>query len=515
MKTKLLILRLFFTAAVFFTFACKESSGISYTEYSGSYTLEAESDELTNASVKIRLVTDSVFSDAVWYKGKYSGTASKLFSNSSAQEITYCDGEYSFEVTENATYSVAARTSASSTTLLRYIIIKNIDTEGPLQVSNAGAVYDASSGTMTVSWTDSESESSYDSPLSCIRISYSVNGGEWFFDSVSAGVQSYELTGVGGSSSDYYTFLLTAEDELGNSGLSKKIVRYLKDYSDADTGDIILADGSFVEPDYFDPDTMNAVAVVAFKNFSGVPVGIGLYDSSADESSENGNLKWLTTESGGYTMDFKETVCTPDVSGGNYLSADGTSVSVSGSSYDTVKFTDVSFTGDTDGSDNWEYISSMDPDCAAECDVYYPAYNFIENYGSYSGLTGSDYESGWYMPSISELFSIISNMSVINESLLLCGGMTIGENWYWSCSQSADAVFEIWTLRVYESYDQIITVLGTGTVQNEYEESGTDERYDDTGDSDGDGTDYGSAVTYDVVSSTMLNGFCIAVRAFE
>lgn len=58
----------------------------------------------------------------------------------------------------------------------------------------------------------------------------------------------------------------------------------------------------------------------------------------------------------------------------------------------------ATFTGDTDGSDNWAYICSKDSTGTADAKTNYPAFNWVNNYATTYGLTGT-YAEGWYMPS--------------------------------------------------------------------------------------------------------------------
>ena len=75
------------------------------------------------------------------------------------------------------------------------------------------------------------------------------------------------------------------------------------------------------------------------------------------------------------------------------------------------------FTGDIDGSDNWEYIRSIDPEGTADAATNYPAFDFANNYGETAGLTGTAYEEGWYVPSIAELYDVYKNREVVQTSL--------------------------------------------------------------------------------------------------
>ena len=99
----------------------------------------------------------------------------------------------------------------------------------------------------------------------------------------------------------------------------------------------------------------------------------------------------------------------------------------------------ATFTGDTEGSDNWEEICAVDPEGTQDPATNYPAFNFANTYGTTAGLTGTGYESGWYVPSIAELCEVYKNKDVIQTSLTKAGGFTIGTSYYWSSSQRASS----------------------------------------------------------------------------
>lgn len=110
----------------------------------------------------------------------------------------------------------------------------------------------------------------------------------------------------------------------------------------------------------------------------------------------------------------------------------------------------LTFTGDRNGSDNLKQISDFlislgetDDTGTAE---NYPAFYFGKNYkDTATNIAGTDYESGWYLPSIAELFQIYANgkgenkvfdIDAASEAL---GGDKFGSEYYyyWSSSQSA------------------------------------------------------------------------------
>lgn len=186
-------------------------------------------------------------------------------------------------------------------------------------------------------------------------------------------------------------------------------------------GDIILTDGTKVsvnEVETYSPDNANKpIGVVAMiSDIYGVstPKVIGLQKSAS-------GLKWAPSSTTGYGKKFTNIVCTPSKTGsGAALTA--------------------TFTGDTDGSDNWAEICDVDPEGTANAATNYPAFNFANTYGATAGLTGTGYENGWYVPSIAELCEVYKNKNVIQTSLTKANGFEIGTLDYWSSSQKASDV---------------------------------------------------------------------------
>ena len=109
----------------------------------------------------------------------------------------------------------------------------------------------------------------------------------------------------------------------------------------------------------------------------------------------------------------------------------------------------ATFTGDTDGSDNWAYICSVDPAGTADAATNYPAFNYVNNYATTFGLTG-DYADGWYMPSIAELCYIYRSKAVLNAVLSALGGIQLYTE-YWPSSQY-DSDKYAWNVNFYSGY---------------------------------------------------------------
>ena len=182
-------------------------------------------------------------------------------------------------------------------------------------------------------------------------------------------------------------------------------------------GDVILTDGSKVSvvnvATYTIDENNKPIGVVAMiTDVNGVqsPKVIGLQKSAS-------SLSWAPENTAGYNIEFTNIACEDSETG-------------SGAALT------VTFTGDTDGSDNWAAICARDPTGTQYPATNYPIFNFANTYGTTAGLTDTDYENGWYVPSAAELFEVYKNKEVIQTSLTKASGFEFGSNSYWSSSQS-------------------------------------------------------------------------------
>ena len=180
-------------------------------------------------------------------------------------------------------------------------------------------------------------------------------------------------------------------------------------------GDILFSDGTYIRAKdvvYGIPveQVSKAIAVIAVVTDDGRTLGVGL--------NKGKDLSWALKDSIGYKTNFSE------IASKN-----------SGSIY--KGFT---FSGDKDGSDNWGYICGVDSVGSVDAAVNYPAFDFASNYGIDSGFEGTEYESGWYVPSVYELYGVYKNSEMVQKSLKAVKGLSFieGKNQssYWSSSQS-------------------------------------------------------------------------------
>lgn len=205
----------------------------------------------------------------------------------------------------------------------------------------------------------------------------------------------------------------------------------LKVVSAYSVGDVLLSDGTIVRYDadnltFTSEQKSKAVGVLYGLDEYGIPRGwLGIYNSYGGTNS--GEYRWAPSGTTGYNTKFSDIVCTPSNAGSGVA--------------DTA-----TFKGDTDGSDNWAYICSVDPAGTADAATNYPAFNYVNNYATTFGLTG-EYADGWYMPSIAELCYIYRSKTVLNAVLNAVGGIHLCD-FYWSSSQNGYYYYEAWDVTI-------------------------------------------------------------------
>lgn len=195
-------------------------------------------------------------------------------------------------------------------------------------------------------------------------------------------------------------------------------------------GDIVFNDGSATpyssELSLTDAQKAAAVAVIFYAGSSdGVlgakTLGVGLHNTYGENTQ---NYIWARENTTGYSKNFTDIQCMPN---GGSLGNSGAAAT-------------ATFTGDLDGSDNWTKICETDTTAQENAATNYPAFNWVNNYGSAHLLKG-DCATGWYLPTIAELTMMYRELTAINAALELAGGTKIayslGDNnfSYWSSSQ--------------------------------------------------------------------------------
>ncbi|MBQ3669911.1 MAG: DUF1566 domain-containing protein [Treponema sp.] len=190
-------------------------------------------------------------------------------------------------------------------------------------------------------------------------------------------------------------------------------------------GDIVFSDGSAEE--YTSALTLTeaqkeaAVAVIFYvgselnsgdDTTTSRTLGVGLVQN------QNG-LAWCDVDANAYGTDIETIQC---------------QCPTSGSSATTI-------TGDKNGSDNWDAVKTTLSENGTDdtsTEANYPAFYFAINYASQDGshVSDTDYASGWYLPSIAELFQIYNCKATVDAASNLCGGSQFDSTYYWSSSQS-------------------------------------------------------------------------------
>ena len=186
----------------------------------------------------------------------------------------------------------------------------------------------------------------------------------------------------------------------GNSGDDNPVSQQ-PDYSKCVVGDFVLKDGTILSKDKT-PESDTVAAVIVRAAADGKPaLGVGIVHNRS-------GLAWCTESAAGYET---------------YISA----------------LVGDKTTGYTDGSDGWEKLKAACSDAESNRENY-PAWNYSLTYAEKNGLKG-DFATGWYLPTMAELYTIYQNKTTVDASLLKAGGSTFGtDDYYWSCCQSTSSI---------------------------------------------------------------------------
>ena len=185
----------------------------------------------------------------------------------------------------------------------------------------------------------------------------------------------------------------------GNSGVDNPVSQQ-PDYSKYVVGDFVLKDGTILSKDST-PEGGTVAAVIVRAAADDKPaLGVGIVHNRL-------GLKWCTSSAAGYSKNI--TALQGDITS-DYM----------------------------DGSDGWEKLKAACSDAESNPENY-PAWNYSLTYAKTNGLTG-DLATGWYLPTVAELYTIYQNKTVVDASLSKAGGSTFGTTWwYWSCCQYPSA----------------------------------------------------------------------------
>ena len=175
-------------------------------------------------------------------------------------------------------------------------------------------------------------------------------------------------------------------------------------------GDIVLSDGSVVPVEHysFGEGIYEPVGVVVGVSGNKAMM-MGLHKSSY-------SMSWAPRDTFGYSYKFED---------------------IQASRFGSVE-SGYTFSGDLIGRDNWLVVCNSDREGILE-PKNYPAFYFAYNYGLDCNFLNSEFNYGWYLPSVSELYAVFENREVLQKSLNVVGGFDFGNNWFWSSSQSYSA----------------------------------------------------------------------------
>ena len=199
-------------------------------------------------------------------------------------------------------------------------------------------------------------------------------------------------------------------------------------------GKIVLADKTVVDKnDYSAIDQNNRpVGIICAINSYGVPRMIALHIGSSRE--------WAKDGSAGYTTKFEGIICEPSTAGSGAAQT-------------------ATFTGDTDGSDNWAYIKQQDSAGAADAAENYPAFQWVNTYNETYKTKLNNKTFAWYMPSLAELCEMYKNKAAINASLAKISSLnssyadaSLGTSWYWVSSQDSYFNYHAWLVNFSDGY---------------------------------------------------------------
>ena len=218
-----------------------------------------------------------------------------------------------------------------------------------------------------------------------------------------------------------------------------------------EVGDIVFNDGSATPYSAFTTENpitdAQKVAAIAIIFYKGTDLNSDVYGEDGD-----GNVVWTsgsTTTSRTLGVGLKHYRINPGIA---WCTNDAKAYKKDISTIQCITSGNagaLEFEGDKNGSDNLEQIKNVNGVDDTSSSTKYPAFYFAKNYkeekiGSETVsriLSGSEYESGWYLPSIAELFQIwacrssTQNTFDVDAVSELCGGNKFETEWYWSSSQ--------------------------------------------------------------------------------
>ena len=188
-------------------------------------------------------------------------------------------------------------------------------------------------------------------------------------------------------------------------------------------GDIVFNDGSatpYSEDLTLTDDEKNAaIAVIFYVGSTGDTLGAKTLGVGLKNTGIYNVPVWAISSAAGYSTNITAIQC------------DG----------EGTKATAATFTGDLDGSDNWQALCNAVSDEGISGN--YPAWEWVNAYATENSLEGS-YANGWYLPTLAELSMLYREKGTVNSALEKAGGTAIADTGYWSSSQASDEDFTAW-----------------------------------------------------------------------
>ncbi|MDY5122392.1 MAG: fibronectin type III domain-containing protein [Treponema sp.] len=356
----------------------------------------------TKVTVTANITTVSNVKKVVWKKdGSLIAKTLLADKNAAAATETEDNAVWTFDITAqdesaNGTYTVAAIDEAGREEA-EQITIDNFDFTPPAKVKVTNAVYSSENSSIAIEWTEPG-----DADYHHVDITFTTNDGTSDSEpsqaiTVNKGTTNKTFTEIE-STTEYYTYTFVTYDELGNKGaeyIYKVNVKSQKvHYSNCVVWDFVLKDGTILSKDET-PESDTVAAVIVRAAADGKPaLGVGIVHNQ---------MAWCTKSATGFETKISALV------------GDETS-------------------GYMDGRDGWDKLKAACSDAESNPENY-PAWNYCRNYGANTGLEG-DLATGWYLPTVAELYTIYQNKTAVNESLSKAGGSTFGTYCcYWSCCQ--------------------------------------------------------------------------------
>lgn len=187
-------------------------------------------------------------------------------------------------------------------------------------------------------------------------------------------------------------------------------------------GDIVFSDGSACA---FSATLTSAqkAAAVAVIFYAGIEsdllgkrvLGVGLKNSYGTGT----DMEWCISTAEGY-YNLGDLVCTWT------------------GSEDKVSL--VTFSGDLNGSDNWNVVQT---NCSDTSDIAtkYPAWDYAVNYGT-RNWSSTPYELGWYLPTLAEFAVLYNNKSTVNSGLTAADGDSLPSEMvgFWTSTQYSSGI---------------------------------------------------------------------------